>query len=412
MKSKNTLTLLIVALVAVIGVVFYTTRDMGAGDIVESAVEKKTLRYLLCGDNILDIEKQIGSQFEDINLRIDDVPWGQCQDTVFTQVAAGDPPDFAYVGSRTLKTLAQQDAIVSLDMSSAELSTYYASIPNMVKFDGQIWGLPRAFSSKALFYNKDLFEQAGLDPNSPPTTWQELYDYAQAIQEKTDASGYGLAGKSFDSTMHQWVSWICQNNGYTHDDNGNITVNSPEVIEATEWYVKMQEVSQEGAIGWARDDFNKLFSTGTLGMFVSGPWGRNGLGDVNWGVAQLPAGLRGPSSSILVSDSIVIFKGTGNEEASLKMAKALTAPGPQAEYTVGNSFVPVRPGDHTEQIIQDDPTWAPFLAVIPNGCAEPSFTDYAGFQQVIYDVLQPALNGEKSVKDALDEAAVKLKPLL
>ncbi len=115
---------------------------------------------------------------------IEYVPWGQCQDKATTLAASGSPAAIAYMGSRTLKQLAQNELIMSHDLTEEELGSYAAPILGTVTANGKVWGLPRAFSTKALYYNKDLFEAAGLDPNSPPKTWDELYSAAAAIKEK------------------------------------------------------------------------------------------------------------------------------------------------------------------------------------------------------------------------------------
>ena len=103
-------------------------------------------------------------------------------------------------------------------------------------FDGTQWGVPVAFSTKALYWNKDLFTQAGLDPEKPPTTWAEEIEMAKTIKEKTGIAGYGLPAKTFDNTMHQFLHWVYTNNGQVIDAEGNIKLDSPEVLAALQAY--------------------------------------------------------------------------------------------------------------------------------------------------------------------------------
>ncbi len=177
------------------------------------------------------------------------------------------------MGSRTLKQLAQNDLIMSHDLSDEELASWAGPILGTVTADGEVWGLPRAFSTKALYWNKDLFEAAGLDPESAPKTWDEMYDYAKAIKDNTDADGFGLAAASFDNTMHQFMNYVYTNGGEVINAEGEIVFNSPNNVQALEFYGKMAEVSQPGPVAYDRAKLRPLFVEGKIGMFISGPWG-------------------------------------------------------------------------------------------------------------------------------------------
>ena len=98
-------------------------------------------------------------------------------------------------------------------MTDAEKAAYYPHIVDTVTFDGTQWGVPVAFSTKALYWNKDLFKQAGLDPETPPKTWAEEIADAKTIKEKTGVAGFGLPAKTFDNTMHQFLHWVYTNDG-------------------------------------------------------------------------------------------------------------------------------------------------------------------------------------------------------
>ena len=113
------------------------------------------------------------------------VGWDQCQDKATTLAAAGTPYGLAYVGSRTLKQFAQNDLIVPIPFSEDEKKSYFPFVVGTVTFDGKQWGLPVAFSTKSLYWNKDLFAAAGLDPEKAPATFAEEIAAAKTIKEKT-----------------------------------------------------------------------------------------------------------------------------------------------------------------------------------------------------------------------------------
>ena len=101
----------------------------------------------------------------------------------------------AYVGSRTLKEFAANDLIVEVPMTDEEKAAYYPHIVDTVTFDGTQWGVPIAFSTKALYWNKDLFKQAGLDPETPPKTWAEEIEMAKTDQGEDRHPGLRAVGQ-------------------------------------------------------------------------------------------------------------------------------------------------------------------------------------------------------------------------
>ena len=128
------------------------------------------------------------------------VPWGTCQDKVINLAIAGDPVSFSYVGSRTLKGLAENGHIVAVNIPDSQKKMYQPGILETVSYKGEIWGYPHAFSTKALFMNCGILEQAGLACNGPQS-WDELYAMAETIKNNTGIAGIGLTGKDFDNTI-------------------------------------------------------------------------------------------------------------------------------------------------------------------------------------------------------------------
>lgn len=380
--------------------------------------EDKTLQIILCGDEGFGGEvnaKHMG-EWEAANpgykTAIEYVPWGQCQEKATTLASAGSPPAIAYMGSRTLKQLAANDLILAHDLSAEELGSYAAPILGTVTANGQVWGLPRAFSTKALYWNKDLFKAAGLDPEKAPATWDEMYAAAKAVKDNTDADGVGLAAASFDNTMHQFMNYVYTNGGEVINSDGEIVFNSPNNVEALDFYgKKLASVAQPGPVAYDRAKLRPLFVESKIGMMVSGPWERNAVGDaVNWGVAPVPVGPKGTPGTLLITDSYAVFKGSGVEEAALSLAKYMTSPDKQMEFEMAAGLTPLRP-DHPEvaKMREADPTWNAFLDAIPTGGPEPFVTDYVGLQDVINEAIQSVVLGEAEPADAVADAAEALE---
>ncbi|WP_232829534.1 sugar ABC transporter substrate-binding protein [Tropicimonas sp. IMCC34043] len=382
-----------------------------------TAMADTTLSMIVCGDDGtpgVPVQAAQIAEWEANNpgykVAVEFVPWGQCQEKSTTLAAAGNPPALSYMGSRTLKQLALNDLILPMNLTDAEKATYAAPVLGTITWNGQQWGLPRAFSTKALYWNKDVFEAAGLDPETPPTTWAEMLEDAKTITENTDSAGVGLAAASFDNTMHQFLNWIYSNGGAVVDDDGNIVFNSPQNVETMQFIADLVPYAEPGPVAYDRAKLRPLFAEGQIGMMVSGPWERVQLPEgVNWGVARIPHGPSGESGTLLITDSLAVFKGSGVEEQALSLAKWLTSPEHQMPFDLAEGWTPIRTGPETDALIEQNPTWAPFLQAIPDGGPEPFVTDYVALQDIINEAIQSVVLGEVDPAEAVEVAADELQ---
>ncbi|OLP42346.1 ABC transporter substrate-binding protein [Rhizobium oryziradicis] len=389
-----------------------------AGSALSSFAADKEISWIYCGDKIDPVHEKYIKQWEEKNagwkIAPEVVGWAQCQDKATTLAAAGTPVAMAYVGSRTLKEFAQNDLIVPVPMTDEEQKSYYPHIVDTVTFDGTQWGVPIAFSTKALYWNKDLFKKAGLDPETPPKTWAEEIAFAKQIKEKTGVAGYGLPAKTFDNTMHQFMHWVYTNNGQVIDKDGKITMDSPEVLAALQAYKDITPYSVEGATAYEQNEIRAIFLDGKAGMIQNSTGAAYRLlkTDIHWGVATLPLGpeAKGPGT-LLITDSLVVFKGSGVEDKAKEFAKFITSPGPQEEYelTTDSGLTPLRPSPRVDQLVKDKPYWKPFIDGIAYGGPEPLFTDYKGFQNAMIEMVQSVVTGKAEPAAALKKATAAIE---
>lgn len=376
------------------------------------------ISWIYCGDKIDPVHEKYIKEWEAANagwkIAVEVVGWAQCQDKATTLAAAGSPAAMAYVGSRTLKEFALNDLIVEVPMTDEEKAAYYPHIVDTVTFEGTQWGVPIAFSTKAFYWNKDLFAQAGLDPEKPPTTWAEEIEYAKIIKEKTGIAGYGLPAKTFDNTMHQFLHWVYTNNGQVIDAEGNIKLDSPEVLAALQAYKDITPWSVEGATAYEQNEIRAIFLDGKVGMIQASVGAAMKLKDtpIKWGVTTLPLG---PSASgpgtLLITDSLAVFKGSGVEEKAIEFAKYITSPDIQIEYELSPDagLTPLRPSAKVDALVAETPYWKPFVDGIAYGGPEPLFTDYKGLQNVMIEMVQSVVTGAAEPQAALTKAAAALE---
>ena len=380
------------------------------------AAAAQDIAFVSCGDAVSPVHAELIAKWEAENagfkVAAEAVGWDQCQDKVTTLAAAGTPVGLAYVGSRTLKQFSQNELIVPIPMSDEEKATYYPYIVETVTSDGQQWGVPVAFSTKSLYWNKDLFVAAGLDPEKPPTTWAEELEYAKAITEKTDAAGFGVVAKAFDNTMHQFLHWVYTNNGSVIDADNNITLDSPQNLAALTALRDIVPFAEEGPTAYEQNEVRAIFLDGKLGMIQAAVGARGLLKDApfKWGIAPLPLGpdAKGPGT-LLITDSFAVFKGTGVEEQAISLAKFLASPENQPVYEAMEGLTPLRPGPAVDAMLAADPTWAPFIDGISYGGPEPLFVDYKGLQNTMIEMVQSVVTGQAEPAAALTKAAGELE---
>ncbi len=346
-----------------------------------------------------------------VTVNMEAVEWGTCQDKSMQLAAAGDPPSIAYMGSRTLRQLAKNDLIVPVTFSPEEEALYQPGVLSTVSTGGQYWGIPHAFSTKALYINCTVVEAAGAECKAP-ATWADLVALAKTVTDNTDAAGIGIAGKDFDNTMHMFLDFLYSNDGLVFDASGAPALDSQATRETLQLYADLLPYMQSGPTEWERDQMKDLFNDGQIAMYVTGPWGKGQHAEKvpNQLIVPIPHGPSGDSGTILITDSIAVFKGTGHEELATKLAKALTSG--EAQYDLDSTWGLTPILDYEKMGMSDvyykaDP-WPVFVAGISTGGPEPMVEDFKSLQAVFTNMVQGIMLGEGSVDELVTTAGEEL----
>jgi len=401
---------------------YLKTLALGAVMVAGStlSIQAQELHFIMCGGEIRDADQTVVDAFTAANpgvtVNIEAVPWGTCQDKSLTLASAGDPPSIAYMGSRTLRQLANNDLIVPAQISDETRGAYQPGILNTVTVEGTEWGYPRAFSTKALFINCGLVEQAGLQCVAP-RTWDGMYNMAKAINDNTDAAGVGIAGKDFDNTMHQFLNYLYSNGGVVIDPvTGENKLNSSNTRETLAFYEKLISVAQEGPTAWERSQLKDLYNDGKIGMYIDGPWGR---GQHNANIKEItvpvPAGPQGGNGTLLITDSIAVFKGSNHEELAHKLAGMLTTG--ESQYALDTEWGLTPIFDYAKlgfenPYYEGDDYWQVFVRGIGIGGPEPLVEEFKGLQSAFTNMIQGIILGEGSVDELVEIAAQELDDAL
>ena len=340
-----------------------------------------------------------------VKVEIVSVGWDELNSKIVSLYQAGDAPDIMLTGSRTLKQLASLG--VAEDLSSYITDDFKSKRVESVlatgQVDGKQYGIPMAFSSRALYYRSDLIEMA-------PTNWDELFETAKKVHaENSDVYGFAIP-TDITSGTDELLNFIYQNDGALVDDKGNITFSTDANVGTLEYLKKFND---EGlvpdVVSTARADQAKLFANGNLAMFVSGPWEQETLDaaadKAPYKVAVLPAGVK--QAETLVTDSYVISSISKNKELAWKFVEFMGQPEYQRPVSEAFGWFPILKEEFNDERFESEFMQA-FAASIEYGVSEPQVEDWDSFNKAFLTAVQKAVTGEMGTKEALDEAQAEV----
>ncbi len=369
---------------------------------------------------------------ENPSIKVTPIYAGSYQDTIvkaLTAHKAGAPPVTSVVLSTDMFTLIDEDAIVPFDnfAKSADdkkwMGGFYKAFMLNSQSGGKTWGIPFQRSTVVLYYNKELFKAAGLDPNKPPSNWAEMADYAKKLTVK-DGSGkvtqYGIQIPSSGFPYWLFQAFAIQNGVAMANDAGNaVKFDDPKVIEALQYWVDLakQGVHPPGIVEWGttpKDFFEKKVAmmwttTGNLTNV------RNNA-KFDFGVAMLPAGKnRGSPTG---GGNFYIFKksSSAQQEAAFKFIKWITHPERAARWSMDTGYVATSEAAYLTDTLRkygrDFPPAVVARDQLPFALSEFSTHDNQRVTKALNDGLQAALTGTKTPAQAMQDAQREAERLL
>jgi sn-glycerol 3-phosphate transport system substrate-binding protein len=403
----------------------------------QAPVEVPFFYPIAVGGPITKIVDGLAADFEKENpgIKLKPIYTGSYQDSIakaITSVKSGDPPVTSILLSTDMFTLIDEDAIVPFDdlAKTAEdrawLGGFYPGFMENSRTGGKTWGIPFQRSTVVLYWNKEMFKEAGLDPNRPPANWKEMLDYAQKLT-KRDASGkvtqWGIQIPSSGFPYWLFQGLAIQNGVNLMNAAGTETYyDRPEVIEALQFWVDLSrkhKVHPEGIVEWGttpKDFFERKMAmmwttTGNLTNVRSNA-------KFDFGVAMLPAGKQRGSPT--GGGNFYLFKQStpAQRDAAFKFIKWVTQPARAAQWSIDTGYVAVSPAAYEtaamKKYVSEFPPAAVARDQLPYAKAELSTHDNQRVTKALNDGLQAALTGTKpadvAMKDAQREADRILRP--
>ncbi len=401
----------------------------------QTPVEISFYYPIAVGGKIPKIIDGFAADFEKENpgIKVKPIYSGTYQDTItkaLTAVKSGEPPVTSILLSTDMYTLIDEDAIVPFDNlvktpeDQAWLKSFYPAFMENSQTGGKTWGIPFQRSTIVLYWNREMFKEAGLDPNRAPANWKEMAEYAQKLT-KRDASGkvtqWGLQIPSSGFPYWLFQAFAIQNGVNLMNAAGTETYyDRPEVIEALAYWVDLVrklKVHPEGIVEWGttpKDFFEKKMAmmwttTGNLTNVKENA-------KFDFGVAMLPAGKQRGSPT--GGGNFYLFKKStpAQQQAAFRFVKWITAPERAAQWGIDTGYVAVRADAWETPAMKQYVAGFPAAAVardqLPFAKAELSTHDNQRVTKALNDGLQAALTGTKTPEQAMKDAQREAERLL
>lgn len=366
-------------------------------DYFETDAQKQMMQSLVDGFNASQDEYEASHVY---------VPFADYEKQLTLGIASGELPDLVILDGCGMASFIQLGLFGDISDADINWDEYMEGPMESTMLDGKHYGIPFATNCTALFYNKDLFDAAGIDYPDENTTWDEFHEMAKALT-KDGVSGFGNAATNTDEGTFQCLQWLYTAGGSYTDIEGGVDA-----------YKLMQEMIEDGSwtkecVNWTQSDVNNNFMAGNLAMQQNGPWQIPGIEanapDLNYGVTVLPKkdADSEQATSILGGENMGVVNkdDTSGAEAFLKYYDQTDV---MVDAMKQYGSYPPKTEAAKDSYWTDDPIQKEFLTQIdtsiPRGpsAAWPSYSSaiQTGFQEVMTSAKTP----EQAAKDT--QAAV------
>lgn len=365
------------------------------------------------GEAIAALAKKFNDSHPNIRVKAVTFPWGDLLSKFQTAISGKNPPaagagDIAWM-AKLHASGALVDLAPAIQAAGVDLADFYPALLEYGKSGSAIGSLPVSTNNLALFYNKDLFKQAGIDATKPPTTWDELRETAK----KVAALGGGVQGYEIYTQPGEGLTWQFQpflwqaGADYLVDNYTKPGFNNEAGKKALSFLVELitkDKVTEAGQWG--------AFDKGQAGMRIDGSWMVGvyaSQAPFDFGTAMLPIPTGGQHATNMGGEQAFVFRTTPEKEAAAtEFLLWLTSTEVQAEWDTLTSFMPIRKSVLSNQVFTDwvkgEPRFEAFVEQQQYARARPPIEKYADTSDAFSKAIEPAFYGRVSVDAALANA--------
>ena len=364
------------------------------------------------GEAMKAMVDQFNSEHDSIQVERQRQPFAEYYDKLFTAMTGGNAPDLAVFHTTELQRFVQAMQPLGDLLSSGAGDQYVSSIWGQTQYDGSRVALPLDTHPNGLYYNKDIFEEAGLDPESPPTSFSELQEAATTIASETDKLAFSPDPYNLYQ-VRQFIAWLRGRGGtFLNDDKTSAEFGDSHGTALGEFYGNIT-----GEWNWDEADATenrgtKAFRSGDLAMTINGTWyfGVLQQQDFEWGMTKPFVG-PGQETDLTWANShtLGVPAGTDKAQAATEVAEWLT----QNSLTWGTDagHLPAASGvlesDELQSATVWDMTLSTYNEMAQNGALAymPSTENNQDYQRPVNKALQQIYSDQATAADAIPSAA-------
>ncbi|APT72213.1 ABC transporter substrate-binding protein [Thermosipho sp. 1063] len=353
----------------------------------------------------------------DIEVEYVQLSWANGFDKIVTAIAGGESLDVVELGNTWVANFAERNALENMDLFFNQYGKNYVGW-DTVKYHGKYWAVPWLLGTRALFYNMELFEKAGLNPDIPPETWEDLYRAAKKIDALGDEIyGFGMpAGESY-SPWQQWFLPAVWGTGgdIISEDGKRALLTSCKVEETAQFYKALSKYS----LKTKQADLAKAFGEGKIGMYVSGAWDIDYL-ETNYPETPFnvvfipkPASWYGTHASFAGAEVLAIMKHSKNKEAAQKLVKFLIRPDIAMEVAmIWPAIFPSHVEAGKDPWFNDHPMHKVFYEQNTYAKPVPSIPAWPKVQAVLTEAIEKIILENADIDSTLFEYNLKIQKIL
>jgi multiple sugar transport system substrate-binding protein len=344
---------------------------------------------------------------------------------VTVAIAAGTYPDIAYIygsfGANIAKSGKTVDLASRVNEPGFDWNDLYPASKQIVSPGGKVIGFPALIDNLSVIYNKKLFAAAGVPVPSPDWTWNDFRSTAKALTNSaTHVYGVNYPVTGDLDTVWRFFPGLWQYGGkILSPDLKQSLFNSQAGVQNLTLWQQMATVDKSVYLDPTDEKAEALFTSGHLGMFVSGPWEVPTLNEskVDWADVQLPA-VTTNHQTVSGPDNWVVFNhDQARVNASVEFLKWLTADQQELTWMMGSGSLPIRPSilklPGYQDYLKKYPGIAPMAANLSNATeAMPSLPQWPRVVNALGEAIASVLLGKAQPADALNQAAEKANAVL
>ncbi|MEM9090949.1 MAG: sugar ABC transporter substrate-binding protein [Cyanobacteria bacterium P01_F01_bin.53] len=369
-----------------------------------------------------DYFNQLIADFEtenpDIAIKWQDVPWGDMETKILAAVSAGNAPDVVNLNPNFASQLATKGAWLTLDdkLSKEEIDVYLPKIWEATQINGESFGFPWYLTTRVTLYNTDILEAAGV--SEPPATFEELAEVAKQVKEKTGKYAFFTsfvpddAADVLQSFVQMGVPLV--------DDDGNAAFNTPEGKAVFQYWSDLykQELLPKEVLTQGHAQAIQLYQSGETALLASGAEKLDSIAtnapEIAAATKSAPQISGSTGKKNVAAMDLVIPRSTDAEEAALKFATYVTNDANQLSFAKDANVLPSTVGAMEDSYFTEVPETATPVEIARSVSASqlgdaavliPAMEDVKELQKIVYDNLQAAMLGDKTVDQAVSDAA-------